>query len=207
MMTLRVSGKNMNIGDALRQHVTERLNGATTKYFDGAITGHVTIAPEGSGFRSDCSLHLTTGTTLQSDGRAQDVYASFEQAADRMEKRLRRYKERLKGRHPQVASTVDGGDQIVSYVLEAPGEEADYPSDGQFSPIVIAEKTTGLVRMTVSAAVYEFDLTGAGAFTFRHDVSGRVNIIYRRPDGNIGWIDIGADERRSSEATARTKSA
>ena len=108
-MTLRVSGKNMNIGDALRQHVTDRLNGTTAKYFDGAVTGHVTIAPEGSGFRSDCSLHLTTGTTLQSDGRAQDVYASFEQAAERLEKRLRRYKERLKGRHPNAGPSVDGG--------------------------------------------------------------------------------------------------
>ena len=205
-MTLRVSGKNMNIGDALRQHVTDRLNGAIAKYFDGAVTGHVTVAPEGSGFRSDCSLHLTTGTTLQSDGRAQEVYASFEQAADRMEKRLRRYKERLKSRHSHGATPApDGAEQVTSYVLEAPGEDAEFPADGKFSPTVIAEKTTGFARMTVSAAVLEFDLIGAAAFTFRHDVSGRVNVLYRRPDGNIGWIDIGADDRRPTEAAARTQ--
>ena len=202
-MTLRVSGKNMNIGEALRQHVTDRLNAATTKYFDGAVSGHVTIAPEGSGFRSDCSLHLTSGIMLQADGRAQEPYASFDQAAERIEKRLRRYKGRLKSHHAHAASP--SGEQVANYVLEALDENAEAPTADQYSPTVIAETTTHLARMTVSAAVIEFDLTGAAAFTFRHDVSGHVNVLYRRADGNIGWIDIGSDERRSKTTPARSQ--
>lgn len=198
-MALRVSGKNMNIGDALRQHVTERLEAATGKYFNGGVTGHVTIAPEGSGFRSDCTLHLASGVTLQADGRAQEPYASFDQAADRLEKRLRRYKSRLKSHHPHASAAPAANDPVSSYVLEPLDEDADLPAADQYSPTVIAEATMHLARMTVSAAVIEFDLTGASAFTFRHDVSGRVNVLYRRADGNIGWIDIGADDRKAEK--------
>ena len=199
-MTLRVSGKNMNIGDALRQHVTDRLHATLAKYFDGSFTGHVTIAPEGSGFRSDCSLHLTSGTTLQSDGRAQEVYASFDQAAERMERRLRRHKERLKGRHAQPAASP--ADSVASYILQAPDDDADtLVANESYSPVIIAEGTTQLARMSVSAAVIELDLTGAVALTFRHEVSGRVNMLYRRADGNIGWIDTGAEEGAAPAAT------
>lgn len=197
-MALRVSGKNMNIGDALRQHVTERLEAATGKYFNGGVTGHVTIAPEGSGFRSDCTLHLASGTTLQADGRAQEPYASFDQAADRMEKRLRRYKERLKSHHPHPPAPASE-ERVANYVLEPLDEDAEVPAVDQYNPTVIAEATMHLARMTVSAAVIEFDLTGASAFTFRHDVSGRVNVLYRRNDGNIGWIDIGADDSKAEK--------
>ena len=147
-MTLRVSGKNINIGEALRTHVTDRLNALTGKYFDGAVTGHVTISPEGTGFRADCSLHLTSGMLLQADGRAQDPYAAFDQSAERIEKRLRRYKSRLK-----------------------------------------SQSTTQLRRRSVSQAVLDLDLSGAPICVFRHASTGRVNVVYRRADQNIGWID------------------
>lgn len=192
-MTLRVSGKNMNIGDALRQHVTERLGATAARFLHRPPSGHVTVAPEGSGFRADCTLHLPSGVTVQADGRAQEPYACFDQAADRIEKRLRRYKERLKSHHGHSTSASDG--EVVSdYVIESLDEEADAPTAERYSPIVIAETTSRLTRMSVSAAVIEFDLTGAPVLTFRHDVSGRVNVIYRRPDGNIGWIDIGPED-------------
>lgn len=202
-MTLRVSGKNMSIGDALRQHVTERLDAAMAKYFNGAVSGHVTIAPEGSGFRSDCTLHLTSGTTLQADGRAHDPYASFDQAAERLGKRLRRYKERLKSHHPHTAAPSD--ERISNYVLEPLDEDAEVPTAEHYSPTVIAETTMHLNRMTVSAAVIELDLTGASALTFRHDVSGHVNVLYRRADGNIGWIDIGDDRNTEKSGAAQTQ--
>lgn len=190
-MSLRVSGKNINIGEALRQHVTQRLEGAAAKYFDGGVSGHVTISPEGSGYRTDCILHLTSGIDLQADGRAQEPYASFDQAADRIEKRLRRYNSRLKSHHEAHA---DGAraEAVPYQILQAPDEEADVANE--FSPPVIAESTKSLRRMSVAAAVENLDLTGAPVLVFRHANTGRVNVVYRRNDNNIGWLDTPASE-------------
>lgn len=133
-MPLRVSGKNINIGEALRTHVTDRLGALTSKYFDGAVTGHVTISPEGTGFRTDCALHLASGMLLQADGRAQDPYGAFDQSAERIEKRLRRYKSRLKSHHDHDAAKAE---TVASYVLEAPDQEQEAPAE--FNAAVIAE--------------------------------------------------------------------
>lgn len=190
-MSLRVSGKNINIGEALRQHVTQRLETTTAKYFDGGVSGHVTISPEGSGYRTDCSLHLNSGIDLQADGRAQEPYASFDQAAERIEKRLRRYKSRLKSHHEQHGDGAQA--EVVPYqVLEAPDQEADVAVE--FSPAVIAESTRTLRRMSVAAAVEDLDLTGAPVCVFRHANTGRVNVVYRRNDNNIGWLDTPGGE-------------
>jgi ribosomal subunit interface protein len=190
-MSLRVSGKNINIGEALRAHITQRLEQAAAKYFDGGVSGHVTMAPEGSGYRADCSLHLTSGIVLQADGRAQEPYAAFDQSADRLEKRLRRYKERLKGHHNGHGHGPEP--EVVPYqVLEAPDQDSEAPAE--FSPAVVAETTTRLRRLSVSAAVLDLDLTGAPVLVFRHANTGRVNIVYRRSDNNIGWIDTPAAE-------------
>ncbi len=187
-MLLRVSGKNINIGEALRAHVTDRVNALTSKYFDGAVTGHVTISPEGAGFRADCSLHLTSGMLLQADGRAQDPYGAFDQSADRIEKRLRRYKSRLKSHHDHdAAKDAAKAETVASYVLEAPDQEQDAPAE--FNAAVIAESTTQLRRRSVSQAVLDLDLSGAPVVVFRHASTGRVNVVYRRMDQNVGWID------------------
>jgi ribosomal subunit interface protein len=186
-MSLRVSGKNINIGEALRIHVTERLEAAATKYFDGSISGHVTIGPEGSGYRADCSLHLTSGIVLQADGRAQEPYACFDQAADRIEKRLRRYKSRLKDHHGDHGSALDGGEVAASYVLAAPDQEVEAPKE--FAPTIVAESTARLRRLSVSSAVLDLDLTGAPVVVFRNADTGRLNVVYRRSDDHIGWID------------------
>lgn len=192
-MPLRISGKNLSIGDALRVHVTERLNASTAKYFDGSVTGHVTICPEGSGFRTDCNLHLTSGVILQADGRAQEPYASFDQAADRIEKRLRRYKSRLKSHHDHQGAEHEAAvEMAASYVLQAPDHEDEAPAE--FSPAVIAKSTTKLRRLSVAEAVVDLDLTGVAVVVFRHATTGRVNVVYRRGDDNIGWVDAPAAE-------------
>jgi ribosomal subunit interface protein len=183
-MPLRVSGKNINIGEALRIHVTDRLNTLTAKYFGGGVSGHVTIEPEGTGYRTDCSLHLTSGILLQADGRAQDPYGAFDQSAERIEKRLRRYKSRLKSHHDHDAGRVE---VVPSYLLEAPDQESEAPSE--FNAAVIAETTTQLRRRSVSQAVLDLDLSGAPVIVFRHASTGRINIVYRRNDRHIGWID------------------
>jgi ribosomal subunit interface protein len=102
-MPLRISGKNLDIGEALRQRVDEKVEAAIAKYFDGSVNGHAVITPDGSGFYTDCTLHLASGVTLQAEGRAHDPYASVDQAVDRIEKQLRRYKRRLKEHHPATA--------------------------------------------------------------------------------------------------------
>jgi ribosomal subunit interface protein len=190
-MGMRVSGKNMDIGDALRQQVEARLSSAVAKYFDGSHSGHVTVARDGTGFRTECVLHLSSGVTLEASGAAHDAHASFEQTADRIEKRLRRYKRRLKDRQGGAQRPTDALDSAYS-VLEPPPED-EHDGGGEFHPVVIAETTRPLHRFSVSEAVVELDLTGAPAIVFVHAGTGRVNVVYRRSDGMIGWIDPPAE--------------
>lgn len=186
-MTLRISGKNIDIGEAMRVHVREKIDAAVTKYFPGSFSGHVTVEPEGSGYRTDCTLHLSSGITLQADAKAQEPYASFDQAAARIEKRLRRYKSRIKT-HATGAGEAAGGEMVAKYILEAPADE-EHEVEQDFSPAVISETVYRLKELPVASAVMELDLTGAPVLVFRHAGNGRVNIVYRRSDGNIGWID------------------
>ncbi len=191
-MTLRISGKHLDIGDAMRTHVHDRVDTMAKKYFGGTMKGHVTVEHEGSGYRTDCTLHLSSGMTLQADGIAHEPYASFEQAAARIEKRLRRYKSRLKDHHSEpvnsAASTMVAPGAVANYsIIESPHEDDEPVHD--FSPVVIAEMTSHMKEMAVSAAVIELDLSGAPVVVFRHAGHGRVNIVYRRKDGNIGWVD------------------
>jgi ribosomal subunit interface protein len=183
-MTLRVSGKNLDIGEVLRSQVEQRVSGALAKYFDGGYSGHVTVARDGAGFRTDCVLHLASGITLEASGLAHDAYASFDQTANRIERRLRRYKRRLKDRAPGG----DGASVEIPYaVIASPTDES--VGDDEYHPAVIAETTKPLHRMSVSEAVVELDLTGAPVLVFRHAGSGRINVVYRRTDGAIGWVD------------------
>ena len=189
-MPLRVSGKNLDIGEALRTHVTEKVQALIARYFDGMIGGHVVLSPEGSAFRTYCSLQLSSGMNLQSEGRAHDAYASFEQAADKIERRLRKYKKRLK-EHAAGAEAATAERQlreVAKFVIEAPAEDQEEaPAD--FAPVVVAEGANPLKMMSVAIAVSELDLTGAPVVVFQHATSSRVNIVYRRRDGAIGWLD------------------
>ena len=193
-MTLRISGKSISVGDALRGRVSERTDEVLRKYFDGNYSGHITLSKDGSGFRTDCALHLDSGITLEADSIAGDAYASADQALVMIERRLRRYKSRLKDRSArkahaasQALAELEISLDATSYVIEAPAESDDEITG--YSPVIIAEATTSLKRLSVSEAVMELDLTGAACLVFQHGSSGRVNIIYRRVDGNVGWID------------------
>lgn len=189
-MTLRISGKSISVGEALRGRVADRTDEVLRKYFDGNYSGHITLSKDGFGFRTDCALHLDSGITLEADSNAPDAYASADQALVMIEKRLRRYKNRLKDRSARkahAASEAMAALDATSYVLEAPGEDEE--DDTGYSPVIIAEQTTSLKQLSVSEAVMELDLTGAPCLVFQHGSSGRVNIIYRRADGNVGWID------------------
>ena len=187
-MPLRVSGKNLDIGESLRTHVLEKVQTMIARYFDGKVTGHVVISPEGSAYRSDCSLHLSSGMNLQSEGRAHEPYESFEQAADKIERRLRRYKKRLKEHGAGPAAPTEAGDrEVANFVIESPDDAAEASAD--YSPVVVAEGAQPLKTMSVASAVSELDLTGAPVVLFQHATSSRLNIVYRRRDGAIGWLD------------------
>ena len=193
-MTLRISGKSISVGEALRSRVSERTDEVLRKYFDGNYSGHITLSKDGFGFRTDCSLHLDSGITLEADSNATDAYASADQALVMIEKRLRRYKSRLKDRSARktyaataaLAELNGAGLDAPSYVIEAPEGDDEVT---EYSPVIIAEATKSLKRLSVSEAVMELDLTGAACIVFQHGSSGRVNIIYRRTDGNVGWVD------------------
>ena len=193
-MTLRISGKSISVGEALRARVSERTDEVLRKYFDGNYSGHITLSKDGFGFRTDCSLHLDSGITLEADSNAADAYASADQALVMIEKRLRRYKSRLKDRSARktyaasmaIAELNGAGLDAPSYIIEAPEGEDEVT---EYSPVIIPEATKSLKRLSVSEAVMELDLTGAACIVFQHGSSGRVNIIYRRTDGNVGWVD------------------
>ena len=184
-MTLRVSGKNVDIGESLRGHAEARVGEALAKYFNGTFKGHATVEKEGIGFRTECALHLGTGITVQAVGTAQDPYLSVDQAIDRIEKQLRRYKRRLRDHN-----NAEGRAHVVETayrVLEAPADDVEIPED--FHPAVIAESTKPLKTLSVGDAVQELDLTGAPFVMFRNPLNGGLNVVYRRDDGNIGWVD------------------
>ena len=188
-MSFRISGQSLDVGTALRGRIGDRIAEAMSKYFDGGYSGHLTLARDGFGFRAECAIHLDSKITLHADGMASDAYASADQAALRIEKRLRRYHRRLKDHRAERA---DGPavveEAATSYVIAAPEHDDDTAIDG-FTPVIIAESTTALKQLSVSDAVTELDMTGAPVLVFRHAKHGGINIVYRRADGHFGWIE------------------
>jgi ribosomal subunit interface protein len=196
-MSFRVSGKNLDIGEALRERVSDRIAETVGKYFDGGYSGHLTLAKDGFGFRAECAIHLDSKVTLHAEGIATDAYASADQAALRIEKRLRRYHRRLKDHRAERVEGVSVA--AASYIIAAPEDEGETDIDA-FTPVIIAESTTTLKQLSVSDAVTELDMTGAPVLVFRHAAHGGINIVYRRADGHFGWIDPPAPTPTSADA-------
>ncbi len=182
-MNLRISGIHMELGDSLRARIEDRINDAVSKYFDGGFNGHVNVEKTGSGFRSECLINLDSGMMLQATGQELEPIASFDAAAERIEKRLRRYKRRLKDHHAHAGMQQDAAYKI----MQSPEEEEEVATD--FSPAIIAETSTTIRTQTVAMAVMQLDLMDGPVHLFKNAANGVVNIVYRRNDGNIGWID------------------
>ena len=182
-MALQISGKHMNIGEALSQRIDDRVADAVDKYFDGGYSGQVTMAKTGSGFQCDCTVHLDTGVVLQATANGHDATACFDSAAERIEKRLRRYKRRLKDHHLGSAHKTEA--QYT--VMASPDAEEELAED--YAPAVIAETSQKIMTLTVAQAVMQLDLTDNPLVIFTNAGNGRTNVVYRRSDGNIGWID------------------
>jgi ribosomal subunit interface protein len=191
-MTIKVTGKNIDLGESLREYALNRIDGSLDKYSGRSVSGQISVEKNTDGFFTHCSIHLASGLDVQCTGLAQDAYGSVDSAMERLEKRLRRYKRRLKS-HGQ---SVDGPAQLyesvgIDYVLDAESV-GDHPDSAEAvggSPVVIAEAPARVRAMSVSDAVMQMDLADQAFLVFRNASHGGVNVVYRRPDGNIGWID------------------
>jgi ribosome hibernation promoting factor len=193
-MQIQVTGLHIDVGDALRSHVLDQFTASVGKYFDQPVDGHVTFAKQGHEFRADCSVHLSSGMTLQSQDQSGDVYACFDGAIEKLEKRLRRYKRRLKNHHNSPKSELPALD-MPSFVLAA-NDADDEVADTNDAPVIVAEGTTTVPVLSVSDAVMQLDITDAPLVMFRNGENG-LNLVYRRPDGNIGWIDAASDSKKA----------
>lgn len=186
-MRIQVSGKHIDVGDAMRSHASDRIQDVAAKYAGRATEATVTFSKDAHEFKCDASVHLSSGMTTQATGRATEIYAAFDSAADKMEKQLRRYKRRLKDHHK------DRNDPIEmigapSYVLANPQHtEEDEPDTLQ--PVIVAETQTPVLTLSVGEAVMQMELQGKSFLVFRNTSHGGVNVVYTRDDSNIGWID------------------
>lgn len=188
-MNLSVKGRQLDLGDALRHHVAERLEGVFEKYFGDAIEVTVTLSPEAHLYRSHIQAHVGRGIQMQASADAGEIYAAFDASADRLAKRLRRYKRRLRDHHQrQDAAAAMPAQQ---YVLAAPREDEDEEPahDAETAPPVIAEMEGEVPELTVGEALMRLDLSDEPALMFRNRAHGGLNMLYRRRDGNVGWVD------------------
>lgn len=189
-MDIRVSGHQVDTGDALRQHVSDRLQGIADKYFSRAISAHVTLGrgPHDNGFTCDIVAHVMQGLVLKGRGDAMEAHLAFDGAADKIEKQLRRYMRRLKDRNGAqgAANGYDPAADNAGYTVFSETSEDVEPQD---FPPVIAEMRVDVPDATVSDAVMMLDLRNTNALLFRNSGTGAHNMVYRRGDGTIGWVE------------------
>lgn len=189
-MQVSITGKQFDVGDALRSHVEDRLADAVAKYFDHAIEATVVLSRQGKGklIRADISVHVGRGITLQGHAETEDAYGAFDAAAERIAKRLRRYKRRLRDHRRKSGAAAADALLAQQYIL-AESSEDETEAEQNAQPVVIAEMTTAIETMTVGEAVMRMDLAEAPVVVFQNSAHGGINVVYRRNDGNIGWID------------------
>lgn len=192
-MRIRVSGKDIDIGEALQGHVTQALTESLSKYAGRPTDATVTFSRDGHLLSCEIFVHLSTGLTASAKGADPEIYAAFEGAREKMAKQLRRHKRRLKDHHAKRPEPVDTS-LASSFVLAPLGEEEDEDADGAAldwaaGPAIIAEMQTSLPSLSVAEAVMQMDLAHAPVLVFRNEKGGALNVVYRREDGNIGWID------------------
>jgi ribosomal subunit interface protein len=185
-MDIRVSGHQVDTGEALREHVTNRMQAIADKYFARALSAHVTFSkgPHDHGFVCDIVAHVMQGVVLKGRNSANEAHPTFDGAADKVEKQLRRYVRRLKDKHADngaAIATIEAG-----YTVFDAAEEVEEPAD---NPVIIAETRVDVPEASVSDAVMMLDLRNTNALLFKNRGSGAYNMVYRRGDGTIGWVE------------------
>lgn len=186
-MRYQISGKQIDIGAALQTHVEDELGAAVAKYAERPTDANVVFSKSGHEFICEATVHLSTGLTASAKAAANEIYASFDDCCEKMEKQLRRYKRRLKDHHKERAQPVElfGAS---SYILASDVENGDSEPE-TLQPMIIAEMETKIPSLSVGEAVMQMELSGGPILVFRNEGKGGLNVVYRREDGNIGWID------------------
>ena len=187
-MEIRVSGHQVTTGDALRTHVEDRLQAIADKYFSRSISAHVTFGrgQHGNGFSCDIVAHVMQGVILKGSGHAMEAHPAFDQAADRIETQLRRYMRRLKDRTAAPAPSLEAVDDNAGYTVFESARDEEPEGD---APVIIAETRVDVPDASVSDAVMMLDLRNTTALLFRNSGTGAFNMVYRRTDGTIGWVE------------------
>jgi ribosomal subunit interface protein len=211
-MQLSVTGKQTEIGEALRRHVEGSLSSILDKYFKTAIEAHVIVSQEAYLSRAEISIHIGRGIVVNARASASEAYLAFDAAAERLAKQLRRYKRRLRDHHAKGREPAGASERAMDYVLAPIGEEEGEGAQAEGeevgtggangAPAVIAEMSTELPSLTVGEAAMRMDLAEASVLLFRNRSHGELNLVYRRADGNIGWIDPELDAARAMRRTA-----
>ncbi len=178
-MQISITGKQIDIGDSLRTYVEEKVSATITKYFETPLAANISFSKEGSNIRCDISTHPSSGVLVQGSATAGDAYASFDEATVRISKQLNKYKEKFSD-HSAVTN-----EKVAMTIFEAENEEAETEA----ASMVIAEMEYYIPTCTVNVAVMRMDLSDQNAIMFRNIKDGKLNMVYRRKDGNIGWID------------------
>lgn len=205
-MQIKVTGQHIDVGEALQTHVAEMLAATVDKYFSGAIEANVVLSREGGLIRADVGIHIGKGIQVRAHEQADDAYAAFDVALAHLAKRLRRYKRRLHDHHNTRTSA--SAVRVPQYVLAPFEAEAEHggadAGDGPDNPVVVAENHAHIESLTVSEAVMRMDLGDVPVLVFRNAGNGGLNVVYRRPDGNVGWIDTAnTHDRPAPGAPAR----
>jgi ribosomal subunit interface protein len=188
MMQITVSGKQVDLSDALRTRVSDHLDVISSKYFDHALEAHVTFSRARSFFICDINVHAGRGLTLRGEGEAADANTAFDDAAEHIAKRLRRYRRRM-NEHARDSANRERPEAARQYILRQEESEASRGPNGEAHATVIAEQVTEISLLSVSEAVMRMDLADEPLLMFRSSATGELNVVYRRSDGNIGWID------------------
>jgi ribosomal subunit interface protein len=186
-MRYQISGKQIDIGEALQTHVKTQLEEILGKYAGRPTEAIVVFSKSGHEYVCESVVHLSTGLTAQARGVATEIYAAFAASGEKMDKQLRRYKRRLKDHHRARSQPVELSD-AGSYIL-ASMEETEEPSDQDHTPVIVAETETKVPTISVGEAVMQMELSDSQLLVFRNEKHSGVNVVYRRDDGNIGWVD------------------
>ncbi len=186
-MLYQITGKHIDVGEALQTHVKNELNSVVQKYAERPTDANVVFSKSAHEFVCEATVHLSTGLTATAKAYATEIYSAFDDCAEKMEKQLRRYKRRLKDHHKDRSVPVElfGA---ASYILASDSESEETETD-TLQPIIVAEMETKIPSLTVGEAVMQMELAGAPVLVFRNEKKDGVNVVYRREDGNIGWID------------------